>query len=169
MTGYHLSVHGLLLELGEFGAAVVRSHEVLEEIASHMPWELWERAWLAEALCALGRTSEAEEQLDRIRAIRASGEGWRGADTNIERVAGAIAAGKGDMADANDNFERAGGIARRFNHGYYKGRALQAWARALKAAGAAREADEKYDELADAWRTAGRGRPWFDRLEAERP
>ena len=169
MTGYHLSVHDVLLELGEFEAAVDRSRAVLEEIASHMPWELWERAALVETLSQLGRVDEAETELEQVRAIRSRGEGWRGADTGIERAVGAVDAARGNMSGANDHFERALEIARRFNHGGFKGRALQAWARALKAAGAAREANDKYDELAEVWRTCGRGEVWFERLDAERP
>jgi tetratricopeptide (TPR) repeat protein len=168
MYGYYLSAHGLLAEVGDYEGEIARSREVLADISGHLPWELWQRCYLVESFVALGRIAEAREEVERIRKIRGSGEGWRGIDSYIDRAAGALAAGEGDLAAANGHFTRAIDTARRFGHGFNEGRVLQAWGRALAAAGAGREANEKFDELVDVWRRCGRGRPWFERLAAER-
>jgi class 3 adenylate cyclase/tetratricopeptide (TPR) repeat protein len=169
VRNYYLSAHAVAVDRGRPEQDVERLREAVAIASGHVVFEVWLRAIAVEALAAVGRASEALDHLERIRHIRSRGDGWRGADAVVAHAEGAVAGAARDTSAANGHFARACDEARSFGNRLAESRSLLAWARALRTAGSGAEAREKYERVADLWRQAGRGRPWFDLIAGERP
>jgi tetratricopeptide (TPR) repeat protein len=116
----------------------------------------------------MGRTNEARSELGRCREIMAAGEDWRGLAGLVQWSEAAIAVAE-NRFDASDHpFAAAIEIIRRYSMRNHEGPALCDWGRALLAAGHRDRALEKFDEAIELYRSVDAGRPWLDRVLADK-
>ena len=116
-------------------------------------------------LCAEdGRLEEAKTFLRDCRELIPESAEPSGYHGTVLRATACTLAAEGDIEAADRTFAES--LQQLAHHGYLgRSRTLEAWGRWLLRAGGRTRADEKFDELADLYRSVGVGQRWFDRLE----
>jgi len=158
------------LLLGLLDEAETGLQEALELAVDgpHVPLELRARVELAVLLAQAGRAAEAAPHLERLHAILAGGEDWRGAAGKAEQAEGAVAAALGRRKEAADHFARAVEILQRYANSLAEAEVLVAWGRMLLDAGDGPAAVVRLDEAAAIYERIGAGQRWAERIAPDR-
>lgn len=137
-----------LSALGRVGEAesVLREAIPIAVEGPVLPEELMLRGQLAMALIQQSRLDEARANLDRCRAIIGNGEDRRGLVGFLESIEAPFAAAAGRSREADDRFQHAINILRRFRLRWYETGALLGWAWKFKLEGNLQAAESKFGE-----------------------
>ncbi len=152
----------------EGAVAALQEGLELERAAEACVNEFFSTSALVVALCQLARVQEAEPLLERMRRIVDNGEDWAGSMALLERAAGSLAAAGGRLSEANEQFERAVQINRKFEDRLSEAENLYLWGRALLDAGERRLGAEKLDGALGVFRAMQIGTPWLELVLAEK-
>lgn len=152
---------------GDVERAERRCEEAMALRAESVFAEIFVRPTVARVLLAAGRTHEARPHVVRCDEILAAGEDWRGLESWVLLAKGSLAAADGELDQAGRSFEAATDIAARYTLPWDEADAMHAWGRALAAAGDS-AAPAKLDAAIEVYRRIGAGRPWIDRVEADK-
>lgn len=170
LTGAHWLARGRAVR-GDHEQAAALFEEILD-LAGHPCGgrEMMERPRLARAYLALGRREDARAQVERCREIANRGEDWHGATGQLLLAEAALAAFDRRLEEAEEIFEQAVEVFRRYRLPWDEAEAFEAWGEALAAKGRRlrRAALEKIDAALDIYRAHGAGQPLIDRVRASR-
>ncbi len=133
-------------------------------------FELPCRAELALLLVETGRLAEAKSHLARCREILANGENWRGLAGRAALVEAVSSAANGERTEAEERYQQAGDIFRRYTLPWDEAEAHEIAARTCARfhRGRGRQAfvGENLAAARAVYERIGAGQPWLDRLEA---
>jgi tetratricopeptide (TPR) repeat protein len=114
-----------------------------------------------------GAFPDATSNLERCREILAEGEDWRGLVGLVARAEAVVAGARGKLNDAEQQFERANVVFRRYCLPWLEAETFSFWGRALGSAGEYQRANEKFDAAIEIYLRIGAGQLWIDRVQAE--
>lgn len=130
--------------------------------------EMRARPFLARAYVGMHRLDDADEQLARCRQIMAAGEDWRGRASTIAATEAIIAAARGNYDLAEQQFESALAIQRKYHLMMDECFTLQSWGRVLATSGDRTRAAEKFDAALVLNRSRGVGPRFLEWLAADK-
>jgi transcriptional regulator with XRE-family HTH domain len=128
--------------------------------------EMWTRPELAILCTEDGRYIEAENHLGRCRAILAEGEDWRGLAGRVALAEAVRASAHSSHEVAEQWFDQARRIFRRWSLPWSEAETLCAWGRTLSADGSDHLALQKFNAARDIYHRCGSGEPWLRRVDA---
>jgi non-specific serine/threonine protein kinase len=130
---------------------------------------MWARPELALLYADMNRIEKAVPHVVRCREILSEGEDWRGLVGEVVRAEAVVAAVNKKFDDAEQKFEKAFRILRRYSVGWEEAETLYRWGRALMTAGDRSRAVEKFEAAAEVYRNCGAGQRWIERVLAAMP
>jgi class 3 adenylate cyclase len=155
---------------GDLEGAIQAWEEQLAIVIEHgaVVSELLARCELTVARARQRRLDEAHTHLARCREIMDNGEDWAGDRSYLERAAASLTAAEGRISEANEGFQSAVDIARRYQDRWSEAEAYHLWGQALLEAGERGTASEKLDAALGIYRGMDAGTPWLERALADK-
>ena len=129
----------------------------------------WVLPDLARVRAEAGRVEEARAALEPCRAILDRGEDWRGRAGVVALADAVVLSAEDRPDDAAARFAAAHTTLTRFGLVGEQAECLHEWGRALARAGDTRAAAEKLGRALAAYRSAGAGAPWLERVAEPAP
>jgi tetratricopeptide (TPR) repeat protein len=130
--------------------------------------EMWVRPELALLYTDLGRSGEARPHLNRCREVLADGEDWRGLAGRTAVVEGVAAAADRERASADERFQEAIEIFRRYELPWQEADAFRHWGRASLQAGDREVAAQKFHAAEEIYSRHNAGSRWLSLVRDDR-
>ena len=164
-ASHHLSARVASLRGEHKNAAELLERALEIVVEGGAPYfEMWVRPDLALARAEIGQVDEARRHVERCKDIMSNGEDWRGRGGNVTVAEASVLAAE-DRPDAADQvFDEALRIFRRYKLRVDEAEALHHWGRSLVRAGDPSGAVAKFDAALEIYKTHGAGRAWLEHL-----
>ena len=164
-ASHHLSARVASLRGEHKNAAELLERALEIVVEGGAPYfEMWVRPDLALARAEIGQVDEARRHVERCKDIMSNGEDWRGRGGNVAVAEASVLAAE-DRPDAADQvFDEALRIFRRYKLRVDEAEALHHWGRSLVRAGDPSGAVAKFDAALEIYRTHGAGPAWLEHL-----
>jgi tetratricopeptide (TPR) repeat protein len=131
-------------------------------------YEMRARPFLAMAYVEMNRLDEAAEQVARCYEIMSAGEDWRGRVSTVEWAEAVVAAARGNYDLAEQHFESALAVQRKYHLLIDENWMLPYWGRVRAEGGNRIGAAEKFDEATELYRSRGIGSRFIELVRADK-
>ncbi|MDP9326035.1 MAG: AAA family ATPase [Candidatus Dormibacteraeota bacterium] len=129
----------------------------------------WARGYLGLSYVERGDLASGQEELRKAQELMAPNlDQWHGRPAVTHRLAGVLAAARGDREDAEREFSASMRLWEQYPAHFEAMETLRLWGRTLRRLGDPNGATEKFDAAIAELQELGAGQPWFDRIERER-
>ena len=129
----------------------------------------WAHSYLGLIHAERGDLDRAVDALKHGRLVMAPNlDEWHGRPAGANRLAGVLAAARGNREEADLEFAAAMELWVRFPARFESMETLRLWGRSLRRLGDPVGANQKFDAALEELREVGAGQPWFDRVEEAR-